>query len=132
MINKMIFLKLIFNILLLCVEDVSMDEKHFIDIALEIVEMTDSAIGVTGRIAELSLGDFAMLKNWYEDKTGLKMVIPQDSLKVRKCLIDYLKSKNIDVPKDPKYDIDKKTIINSNEFFHNWESEGKNPSINKR
>lgn len=128
----MIFLKLIFNILLLCVEDVSMDEKHFIDIALEIVEMTDSAIGVTGRIAELSLGDFAMLKNWYEDKTGLKMVIPQDSLKVRKCLIDYLKSKNIDVPKDPKYDIDKKTIINSNEFFHNWESEGKNPSINKR
>ena len=109
-----------------------MDEKHFIDIALEIVEMTDSVIGVTGRIAELSLSDFAMLKDWYEDKTGLKMVIPQDSIKVRKCLIDYLKSKNIDISEEPRYDMDKKTIINSNEFFHNWESEGKNPSINKR
>lgn len=107
-------------------ESVSMDEKkeqRLIEIAKGIVEMTDSVIGVTGKIAELNSDDLRLFKNWFEQIAGHELKIPQDALEVRKYLIDYLKNNNIEVPEEPKYETEQYNFSTSVDFFNSWNND---------
>jgi hypothetical protein len=79
---------------------------RLIEIAKELVEMSDSVIGVTGKILEYNDVDLELVKKFYESKTNSVLSIPKDAIKLRKILMEYLRENNIEVRDDPTYEID--------------------------
>ena len=96
------------------------NENHLVELAHDIVKMTDSVIGVIGKITTLSSDDYQTVKEWYEQLVGHEFNIVRDAVDVRKNAISYLKSKNIYVPDDPTYDVEQYNPMNTLEFFKNW------------
>ena len=82
--------------------------------------MTDSVIGVIGKISSLSAEDYMIVKEWYEQLAGHEFNIVRDALDVRKNAINYLRSKNIDVPDDPTYEVEQFNLVSREDFFRNW------------
>ena len=95
-------------------------EDYLISLADDIVKMTDSVIGVIGKITSLSTDDYMIVKDWYEKLAGHEFNIVRDAIDVRKNAIGYLKSKNIEVLDDPTYEVEQFNPMSSEEFFRNW------------
>ena len=95
-------------------------EEYLIELANDIVKMTDSVIGVIGKITSLSTEDYRIVKDWYEQLAGHEFNIVRDAVDVRKNAIGYLKSKNIMVPEDPKYDIQQFNPRSREDFLKEW------------
>ena len=95
-------------------------EEYLIGLANDIVKMTDSVIGVIGKITSLSAEDYKIVKEWYEQLAGHEFNIVRDAIDVRKNAMDYLRSKNIHIPDDPTYDIEQFNPMSSKDFFNNW------------
>ena len=107
-------------------ESVSMNngnkDIYLIELANDIVKMTDSVIGVIGKITSLSAEEYMIVKDWYEQLAGHEFNIVRDAIDVRKNAIGYLKSKNILVPDDPTYDVEQFNPRSSEDFFKDWGS----------
>ena len=99
-------------------------DEYLIELANDIVKMTDSVIGVIGKITSLSVEDYTIVKEWYEQLAGHEFNIVRDAVDVRKNAVGYLKSKNIMVPDDPTYDVEQFNPRKSNEYFNDWNSFG--------
>ena len=97
-------------------------EGYLIELANDIVKMTDSVIGVIGKITSLSAEEYMIVKEWYEQLAGHEFNIVRDAIDVRKNAIGYLKSKNIMVPDDPTYDVEQFNPRSSKDFFSEWNS----------
>ena len=78
-------------------ESVSMNNENREGYLIELanVKMTDSVIGVIGKITSLSAEEYMIVKEWYEQLAGHEFNIVRDAIDVRKNAIGYLKSKNI-------------------------------------
>lgn len=96
-------------------------EEKLINMAKEIIEMTDSVIGITGKIAGLGSEDFALLKEWFFEVTGRELSIPKDAVEVRKRMMDYLREKNVSFKEDPKYEIHQSNF--SSDFLNHWDQD---------
>ena len=99
------------------------DEMRLINIAREIVEMSDSVIGVTGKILGYGNDDFKLIKDFYESKANKVLSIPKDSVELRKLLMDYLKENNIEVHDDPTYEIEHFDPKSNENYLKNWEND---------
>ena len=95
-------------------------EDYLISLADDIVKMTDSVIGVIGKIVSLSAEEHKIVKEWYEQLAGHELDIVRDAIDVRRNAIDYLKSKNIHVPDDPTYEVEQFNPMSRDDFFKNW------------
>jgi len=108
------------------------NQKRLLEIAKEIVIVTDangkeklndSVMVTTGKILELDIENFGLLRTWFKEKTGTEFEIPRRAIEVRNLLRDYLISKNIFVPELPKYETIESKPRTSNDFFREWGSE---------
>lgn len=95
-------------------------EDYLISLADDIVKMTDSVIGVIGKITSLPADDYKVVKEWYEKLAGHEFNIVRDAIDVRKSAIGYLRSKNIEVLDDPAYEVEQFNPMSREEFFRNW------------
>lgn len=95
-------------------------EDYLIGLADDIVKMTDSVIGVIGKITSLPADDYKIVKEWYEKLAGHEFNIVRDAIDVRKNAIDYLRSKSINVPDDPTYEVEQFNPMSNEDFFRNW------------
>ena len=92
---------------------------RLIEIAKELVEMSDSVIGVTGKILEYNDVDLELVKKFYESKTNSVLSIPKDAIKLRKILMEYLRENNIEVREDPTYEIEQFNAVNIENYLKN-------------
>ena len=92
---------------------------RLIEIAKELVEMSDSVIGVTGKILEYNDVDLELVKKFYESKTNSVLSIPKDAIKLRKILMEYLRENNIEVRDDPTYEIEQFNAVNIENYLKN-------------
>ena len=92
---------------------------RLIEIAKELVEMSDSVIGVTGKILEYNDVDLELVKKFYESKTNSVLSIPNDAIKLRKILMEYLRKNNIEVREDPTYEIEQFNTVNIENYLKN-------------
>lgn len=102
-------------------------EQHLISLANDIVKMTDSVIGVIGKITSLSGEEYKIVKDWYEQIAGHEFNIVRDAIDIRKNAMDYLKSKNIKVPEDPTYDVEQFNPTSNKDFVRNWNASNLEP-----
>lgn len=107
-------------------------QKQLLKIAKDIVIVTDgkgdkklndSVIVVTGKILELSIEDFRLLRDWFKEKTGCEFEIPKKSIEVRELLRDLLVSNKISVPELPKYEMQQSNFKSSSDFLKEWGSD---------
>jgi len=96
------------------------NNDYLISLADDIVKMTDSVIGVIGKITSLSAEDYKIVKEWYEKLAGHEFNIVRDAIDVRKNAINYLKSMNIEVLDDPNYEVEQFNPMSTEDFFRNW------------
>jgi len=96
------------------------NNDYLISLADYIVKMTDSVIGVIGKITSLSAEDYKIVKEWYEKLAGHEFNIVRDAIDVRKNAINYLKSMNIEVLDDPNYEVEQFNPMSTEDFFRNW------------
>ena len=95
-------------------------EDYLISLADDIVKMTDSVIGVIGKITSLPADDYKVVKEWYEKLAGHEFNIVRDAIDVRKNAMDYLKSRNIEVLDDPTYEVEQFNPMSREDFLRNW------------
>ena len=116
------------------------NEERLIVIANEIVGMRNTVLGIIGKILELKektnnsgKTDFELLKSWYEQKVGRELNVAKDALDIRRLLVEFLKSKNIDVPDDNELEMEQFDFIFSNDdYLTNWDNDSTYGNINSR
>ena len=91
--------------------------NRLINIAQEIVDMSDSVIGVTGKILGYKNGDLNLIKAWFNNKTGRELSIPKDAVEIRKLLMEYLRENGIEVLDDPTYEIEQFNPKSSEDYL---------------
>ena len=101
-------------------EMMNSENEHLINIAHEIVAMSDSVIGITGILLEYKKrkeDDYNLIKTWFSKKTGMELEPPKNVIELRKLLMKYLRENGIEVPDDPTYETEQFNPRSNDEYF---------------